>query len=126
MIEDGSAQAASINTIQLDSGVTREMLKATRVGDDLHVRIGGTDEQLVVKGFYTQTPAWQDNWLVRDNDGQTSSLADLFSVAPPPQDWLAAENLQIHLSAGPGERYLKTLARYAAKDWPGIEGAVAP
>jgi Ca2+-binding RTX toxin-like protein len=92
VVEDGSAEPLSVHTIQLETGITSELLAGLRVGDDLHVRIDATGDALVIQDFYDQPQSWQDNWLVRDAQGQSVNLTTLLSSAPAPtEDWLAEQ-----------------------------------
>ena len=94
IVEDGARDSLSVQTIQLDVGVAAGMLKGARVGDDLQVQIEATGDALVLEGFYNQPQSWQDNWMVRNTQGQAANLSTVLSQTPPvAADWLGAQKL---------------------------------
>jgi Ca2+-binding RTX toxin-like protein len=89
VIEDGAAEPNAIHTIQLDAGIASTHVKATRVDDDLEVRLKATADALVIKDFYLQPATWQAGWQVRDPNGVTTTLTDYVPVIPPAaENWL--------------------------------------
>lgn len=92
IVEDGNAAAFSTQTIQLDAGVTRDMLDMVRDGSGLVVRIGDTADALLIEDFYAQPQTWQDAWRILDANGQGFTMAELeASAVPPPVDWVARQ-----------------------------------
>ncbi len=92
VIEDGSAEPNAIHTVQLDAGIASTQVKATRMGEDLEVRLKATADALVIEDFYLQPGTWQAGWQVRDANGVATVLTDFVPVVPPAAgDWLAEE-----------------------------------
>jgi Ca2+-binding RTX toxin-like protein len=113
VVEDAASGSGDVHTVQLDAGIASSQVSATRLGDDLEVRLKATSDAMVLKDFYLQPQAWQDGWQVRDSNGSLTALSDYVPVVPPPgEGWLEGEKAafrgrreQVYAANRQGEGY---------------------
>ncbi|MDQ1833427.1 putative Ig domain-containing protein [Massilia scottii] len=65
IFDEGYADAADIDTVQLGVGIIPADIKATRQGELLRLTVVSTGEQLDVKGQFPGTPSFRNNQIER-------------------------------------------------------------
>ena len=63
------------STIQLQSGMTLDLLRAERIDDDLRFRVRGGEHSLIVKDYF----GTGQNWFVKSHDGQVTRMEDFIA-----------------------------------------------
>jgi Ca2+-binding RTX toxin-like protein len=85
---DGSPSAAEVGTLQLAAGLSLDSLKARRVGDDLAVDIRGTNDGVLIQGYFDAVAPTQD-WQIVEDGGAVTDIQDLIDRPDPYADNIA-------------------------------------
>lgn len=67
--------AGESSTIQLQRGMTLDLLRAERINDDLRFRVRGGEHSLVVKDYFSSG----QNWFVKSHDGRVTRMEDFIA-----------------------------------------------
>lgn len=80
-IVDASPSGAEIGTLALAEGLTLNSLKARQVGEDLAVDIRGTDDGVLIQGYFA--PGSTQNWQITEFGGTPTAIQDLIDRPDP-------------------------------------------
>lgn len=78
-------------TVQLSSGLMSSALTAMRQGDDVVLQVIGSQEQMILRGYYTSP---QPAWSIRDEAGNVTSIQHVLDATAASPHALAMAEIQ--------------------------------
>ena len=108
-------QGGEANILQLAGGMSMDNLVASQEGGSLRIRLRGLDDSVLLQDFYIRS----QNWLIRDADGNESSIDDLLNQPNPVSDLVAGLWADVRLG-----QIARVAGQAQALGWQSVGGFV--